>query len=236
MLPPARQTDSKPIDSTVSSPLHRSLLLTPLLALVSSCVGTRNLQDPVVVIETRGGTEMGVSTNYGIVFLGATARSGPIEVTAWFGDGPSIESTVIEPVGGGIYTAETEIRIPSVPMSFREPEVGEQVLLLGRGPAGPWEAWVPVRSDPRAFGILLEAPPELPDLQSATGTGVFYCPEDDRTKLQLVGLVSGRLRLYTESGESEYLTVVGPSGLWRLVATRRDHLERKKWVYREDIL
>ena len=58
MLPPARQTDSKPIDSTVSSPLHRSLLLTPLLALVSSCVGTRNLQDPVVVIETRGVTRL----------------------------------------------------------------------------------------------------------------------------------------------------------------------------------
>lgn len=221
---------------TVRPPLRRSLLLSPLIALVASCVGTRNLQDPVVVIETRGGMEMGVSTNYGIVFLGATARSGPIEVTSWFGDGPSIESTVIEPVGGGIFTAETEIRIPSVPMSFREPAVGEQVLLLGRGPAGAWEAWVSVRGDPRAFGILLETPAQLPDLQSATGTGVFYCPEDDRTKLQLVGLVSGRLRLYTENGESEYLTVVGPSGLWRLVATRRDHLERKKWVYREDIL
>jgi hypothetical protein len=221
---------------TVSLTPRRLSLLCPLLFLASSCVGTRNLQDPVVEIETRGGMEMGVSTNYGIVFLGATARSGPIEVTAWFGDGPSIESSVIEPVGGGIYTAETEIRIPSVPMSFREPAPGEQVLLLGRGPAGPWEAWVTVRSDPRAFGILLETTPALPDFQSATGTGVFYCPEDDRTQLQLVGLVSGRLRLYTESGESEYLTVVGPSGLWRLVATRRDHLERKKWVYREDIL
>jgi hypothetical protein len=220
----------------VSLTPRRLLLLFLPLALATSCVGTRNLQDPVVAIETRGGMEMGVSTNYGIVFLGATARSGPIEVTSWFGDGPSIETSVIEPVGGGIYTAETEIRIPSVPMSFREPAPGEQVLLLGRGPTGPWEAWVTVQSDPRAFGILLESTPHLPDFQSATGTGVFYCPDDDRTKLQLVGLVSGRLRLYTESGESEYLTVVGPSGLWRLVATRRDHLERKKWVYREDIL
>lgn len=214
----------------------RLLPISALLATLASCVGTRNLQDPVVMIETRGGIEMGVSTNYGVVFLGATARSGPIEVTSWFGDGPNIEASVIEPVGGGIYTAETEIRIPSVPMSFREPNVGELVLLLGRGPAGAWEAWVPVRSDPRAFGILLDTPPELPDLQSATGTGVYYCPEDDRTKLQLVGLVSGRVRLLTESGESEYLTVVGPTGLWRLVATRRDHLDRKKWVYREDIL
>jgi len=210
--------------------------LLPALALAASCVGTRNVQDPVVVIDTRSGREMGVSTNYGVVFLGSTARSGPIEITSWFGDGPSIEASVIEPVGGGIYTAETEIRIPSVPMSFREPQPGEEVLLIGRGPLGKWEATVVVQSDARAFGILLEAPPELPDLLSSTGTGVFYLQGNDYTTLKLVGLVSGRVRLITENGETEYLTVVGPRGLWRLVASRRDHLDRRKWVYREDVM
>ncbi len=217
-------------------PLRTLLLALACLPTTTACVGTRNLQDPVVEIQTRGGMEMGVSTTYGVVFLGATARSGPIEITSWFGDGPSIEASVIEPVGGGVYTAETEIRIPSVPMSFREPLPGEQVLMIGRGPQGRWDTWVTVESDPRAFGILVQAPPDLPDLKSATGTGVYYCPGDDRTKLELVGLVAGRIRLQTESGDREYVTVVGPRDLWRLVATRRGQLEKKKWVYREDIM
>ena len=93
-----------------------------------SCQGVRTLADPTLVMQTSGGSELGVSTDYGIVFLGRTARSGPVQVIAWFGDGPNIEKTVIEPVGGGVYTAETEIRLPHVEMSFEDPLPGTKLL------------------------------------------------------------------------------------------------------------
>ena len=84
--------------------LHRLILLVLALSfplLGSSCSGTRNLVDPVVQIHTPGGNELGVTTDYGIVFLGRTASAGDIEITAWFGDGPSIEPSSVEPIGGG---------------------------------------------------------------------------------------------------------------------------------------
>ena len=50
------------------------LLLT--LCLVVGCTGTRKLVDPVLRINTAGGSELGASTIYGVVFLGRTATSG----------------------------------------------------------------------------------------------------------------------------------------------------------------
>jgi hypothetical protein len=52
-----------------------------------------------------------------------------------------------------------------------------------------------------------------------------------------VGLVSGRLRLLDpDTGEqASYLTVQGPTDLWRLVTFRRDPQVRERVPYREDI-
>ena len=101
------------------SALRRLVLLAPLALGSSACVGTRLLSDPTLTIHTQKGDELGVATEHGLVFLGHTATSGRAEVTAWFGDGPSVEPVVIEPVGGGLFTAETEIRLPSVTISLR---------------------------------------------------------------------------------------------------------------------
>jgi hypothetical protein len=224
---------------TILSLRRRPFVARPVVAglvLLASCVGTHKLQDPTVVIQTGGGTELGVSTDYGVVFLGHSASSGSVEVTAWFGDGPSIEPSVIEPIGGGLYTAETEIRLPSVPMTFLTPKPGDVVLVSGRHGSTTWEEALEVRSDPRVWGILLKVVGELRDHPDQVGAGVFVVPNGDKNRKQLVGLVSGILRLETDEGTREYLTVVGPEDLWRLVTHRRDRLRRKPWVYREDIL
>ncbi len=219
-------------------PLPR--LLSALLAIaalaLSSCVGTHKLQDPIVVIQTSGGTELGVSTDYGVVFLGSTAPSGSIELTSWYGDGPSIEASVIEPIGGGLFTAETEIRLPTVPLTFVAPKPGDELLVSGRRGSSRWEETLKVRSDPRVLGILLAIPGELRNHPDQVGAGVFVIPAGEPNLKKLVGLVSGILRLETDEGPREFLTVVGPEDLWRLVTHRRDHLRRKPWVYREDIL
>ena len=70
----------------------------------------------------------------------------------------------------------------------------------------------------------------------AAPSRVFWVSPDDGHDRRLVGLVAGRVVLKDESGTREYLAVVGAEDLWRLVAHHRDLLERKRWVYREDVL
>jgi hypothetical protein len=207
-----------------------------LVCALSSCAGVRTLADPMLQIRTSGGAELGVSTDYGVVFLGRTARSGPVEITAWFGDGPNIEKSVIEPVGNGIFTAETEIRLPQVLLTFENPKPGAQLLVIGRTSKGLWKDWVTVESDPRVLGIVTSIPLELQDASDQVGAGVFVVPDADETQKKLIGLVSGRIALKTGQGEREFLTVVGPTDLWRLVSHRREQPTRRRWVYREDIM
>ena len=206
------------------------LLFLPLFA---SCVGTRTVLDPTVQMVTSGGAELGVSTDYGVVFLGRTARSGPVQMTVWFGDGPSVETSIIEPVGSGLFTAEAEITLPSVPMDFDPPVAGETLLVIGRDANGPWETEVTAQADPRVWGSLLTIPQQLAGRADQVGAGVYR--EGDHGR-RLVGLVSGRLLLDADGKTTEYLTVIGPAHLWRLVTHRKDAGRRKPWVYREDIL
>jgi hypothetical protein len=221
-----------------STSRRSSTLLVLLLALLcTSCTGTRFLADPVLEVRTDHGRELGIATSDGIVFLGRTARSGEVEITAWFGDGANTEVAVVEPLGGGLFTAETEIRLPSVPIAFDTPRAGDSVLVQGRSGNARWEEAVRVAADPRNEGFLLpwmdrfEGHPEL------VGAGVFVVDPNDSRLTRLVGLVSGRLDLTGADGTTaSYLAIVGPGELWRLVTARRDNSKKRKWVYREDIL
>lgn len=205
------------------------------IACTGACAGTRTLSDPTIEIRSPGGSELGVSTNYGILFLGHTAQGGRIEVTAWFGDGPDIESAVIEPIGGALYTADTEIRLPPIPIEFHDPAPGSSVLVIGRRGEELWQRTFTVASDPRVEGLLLDGDGSGIGIDQV-GAGVFVLPNEDEDAKRLVGLVSGQLTLSGADGERRYLTVVGPRDLWRLVAHRRDLTQRKRWVYRRDIM
>ena len=220
----------------MSRPLRLSAFLPLLCLLLGACIGTRKLSDPTLEIRTEKGSELGVSTDYGIVFLGRTASAGRAEITAWFGDGPSVEPVVIEPVGGGLYTAETEIRLPSVALCFDDPRPGEELIVAGRDANGPWETRVQVCDEPRAFGILTTIPSVLAGREDQTGAGVFVPDPDDGSRRLLVGLVSGVVRFQTHAGARQYLAVVGPQDLWRLVTHRRELVKKRRWVYRDDIL
>lgn len=202
--------------------------------LLAGCTGVRTLADPTVVIETSGGRELGVSTAYGIAFLGRTAQAGQIEVTAWFGDGPQTESTAVEPVGGGVFTAETEIRLPEAILNFVEPKPGQEVLVIGRHGSKIWKEKVAVKKHPQVEGLLLPVLREVESAPDQVGAGVFVEQEGDPNP-ELVGLVSGVLELTHEGRTERYLTVVGMRDLWRLVAHRRELDKKRPRVDREDV-
>jgi hypothetical protein len=206
-----------------------------LALFLGACVGTRTVTDPVLELRSASGAELGIATDYGLVFLGRSARSGEVEVTAWFGDGPSIETAVVEPLGGGLYTAETEIRLPAVPLSFDSPKAGDTVLVVGRRGREVWEDNATVRTDPRVRGLLLNWEGHLENAPDQVGAGVFVV--DEKEHRRLVGLVSGHLELVSADGtRTRYITAVGPEELWRLVTYKRDNSRKRRWVYREDIL
>lgn len=220
-------------------PSHFTRSILPVLilcSLLASCVGSRKGVDPTLRIMGESGSELGVSTQYGVLFLGRYTSAGPVEIEAVFGDGPSIEFTVIDPVGDGIYTAKTNIRLPSVPMTFQALDAGQEVLLRGRTASGSWERWVKVRQDERVHGILLDTCPELNNHPDQIGAGVFLRKTDKSEDLRLIGLVSGRITLHTDGVPRTYLTVEGPESLWRLVTHRRQFPRTRKWVYREDVM
>jgi hypothetical protein len=209
-----------------------ALLLAPLLLALGSCAVTRNVQDPTVTIMTAGGTELGVSTSHGVVFLGSTARSGEVDMTVWYGDGPSIEASLIEPIGDGLFLAQGEIRLPMVEVAFHQPSPDDHIYARGRQGRDVWEIELFPTEDPRVEGLAFRPASPLPRDASQIGAGVFWTdPETDRPAL--IGLVSGRVRL---GDGTEYVTAIGSEGLWRLVAVRRDSADERRWVYREDIL
>lgn len=224
------------MNATWAASRARTCLPVLLFAALAACQGTRNVMDPILEIRTPGGQELGVSTEYGVLFLGRTARSGEVSVIAWYGDGPSLEISVIEPLGDGLYTAETLIRLPAIPITFRTPRPGDVVHVLGRRGAEAWEADATVLADPRVDGILLSIPSELDDSPDQIGAGIFV--DDPETgNRRLVGMVSGMLELADEHGAARrYLTAMGPEQIWRLVTRRQDLLQKRRWIYREDVL
>jgi hypothetical protein len=200
----------------------------------AGCTGVRTIADPVVVVETRGGRELGVSTEYGLAFLGRTAQSGPASITVWYGDGPQTERSAIEPIGGGLFTAQTEIRFPEAAMCFDEPKPGEKVIVVGRRRGERWDRKVKVEKDSRVEGLLLPTVSEIEGSPEQVGAGVFV-ERENVPNPELVGLVSGVVTL-TENGRTErYLTVVGMRDLWRLVAHRRELDRRRTLPSREDV-
>ncbi len=216
---------------------HAALLTICTLAvsLLGSCRGLGPVQDPTLVIQGNSGSELGVNTDYGILFLGRHSRAGRIALTAWFGDGPSLESTIVEPVGGGLFTAETEIVLPSIPLTFVSPIEGETVLISGRKGRRRWVQEARVAKDRRVIaGILLEVGSDSQLSEDQVGAPVLIQLEDG--KWYCVGVVSGRIQFDGPKGKIEYITVLGPENTWRLVAHRRDIDRRKRWVYREDVL
>ncbi len=209
----------------------------PALLFVISCRSTPEVgktPDPTVRLHTGASGELGVSTEYGVVFLGRGAGSGAVEFTAWFDDGPSFETGVIEPLGGGLFTTQAEIALPIVPITWSEPQAGAKVFVRGRRGSAPFVFEAEIAHDPSVEGLLLRPSSDLRGLSDGeAGAGVYV--EGEHGPL-LLGLVSGKLTLGTAEGEREYFAVAGPRDLWRLSVHRRDLDRPRRRALREDVL
>ena len=216
----------------------RTSLLLSLFGLCgSACLGpapTSAPGDPTVLLRSSAGDELGVATDHGVLFLNRGGQRGWIDLTAWFSDGASWEEGRVQPLGGGLFATQPEIRLATAALSFDEPGRGDAVLVRGRRGYASWETTTEVATHPSVDGLLLRLNDRLRRMDDTEiGAGVYVGPDADQ---RLIGLVSGRLLLETSEGEREYLTVVGTRDLWRAVLRERERGDRAPFVYREDIL
>jgi len=204
-----------PIDAT--SP--RRALAAAFVAAALACVSCSTPKPRgAVLIRTPAGSEQGVTTPLGTVFLARTAQQGPCDVTIFFGDGPSIEPGRIAPIQDGLARVDLELKAPWTELSMYYP-TPEDDLVVGIAS----ERDVDFYSTHAATGVngtAVDLPSGFPTAPSSVGAGVFR-REDQRYRL--VGLVTGVARFVDASGKRrEVLTYLGPKELLPLWIENRD--------------
>jgi len=178
---------------------------------------------PVVRIETRGGTELGVGTDAGILFLGRTAQAGPCRIHYWLGPTPLVEDGVVEPYGGVFFKATMDLHHQQVPFLDRELAADEPLLALLTDGRSFEEVPLERARGPVVDGDVVAWPGrDLP-----AGTGVFV---RDERGLHVVGMIAGRLEL----GDERYLVHTGISAWREALLTAKPRRPERHVVHRPD--
>jgi hypothetical protein len=183
---------------------------------------------PVVVIRTPGGTELGVTTDEGVFFLGRTAQEGPAKVLYWLGDSPLVESGEVRRRGGSIYEVLLDVDLPAVPISFEPLRPGESLVLIGVDDDWAWQYGVVVPEDPMASGTIVRWPSGLRIEPSQVGAGVF---RDTGEGLTLVGLVKATAEI---EGGGRFLLLAGLPELRVALLEPRSAVPVREVLYRAD--
>jgi hypothetical protein len=205
------------------STLTVAALATGCTAWLFSGIPYPSHENPVMRIETRGGTELGAGTDVGVLFLARTAQEGPCRVHYWRGPTPLVEDGVVERWGGIFYRATIDLKHPFARFLDRELRADDKLkaLLYARGAVEVIE--LKRATDPAIAGDVVVWPGrDLP-----VGTGVF---SEDERGLLFVGLIAGQI----EVAGTRYLVHTGVNALREAMMTAKPHAERRQVKHRPD--
>lgn len=178
---------------------------------------------PVMRIETRGGTELGVGTEAGVLFLGRTAQEGACRIHYWLGPTPVVEDGTVERWGGVFYRAQMDLEHPRARFLDRDLTEGEPLLAVLHEGHSTAEVDLQRVREPGIEGDVVAWPGrDLP-----AGTGVFV--RDDEG-LAFVGMIAGRI----ETGGSRYLVHTGTTAMREALLTAKPHAEPRLLKHRPD--
>ena len=205
----------------------RALLLAAA-ALAGGCSST--MPNGPIYVRTAGGTEQGVATQFGLVCLGKTARSGRCDVTVFYGDGPSSEPGQLTPIDANLCGIQIELRAPTCEVSYFYPSVDDELVI---GLAGEREQVFYdtrlVREPGATHRPLVEMPSGFPTEPFMIGAPV-YRHEDQRYRL--VGLVTG----VTSAGGKQALECLWPREMAPLAITAPHREPWRPSPTRDDII
>lgn len=221
----------------IASRLQRVLLALPL-ALTGGCSGWffsgidyPDDARPVVRIDTQGGVEFGAATEFGVLFLGRTATSGPCRVHYFLGEQLLVDDGIISRFGGPFVAANIDLthqgaRLWTDPL---DPNVPLIAMTVENGTAER----LPVRLAREADidGDVLIAPERpLP-----IGTPLFVPDPDGDDDLWFVGLVSGEATLERPGqAASRYLVFAGLQAMREALEVPDHYLAPLRVKYRPD--
>lgn len=212
----------------IPSPSSRALLLLALVLpgcsqwLLSGVPRPSNAR-PVMRIETRGGSELGVGTDAGILFLGRTAQKGPCRIHYWLGPTPLVDDGEVERWGGVFFRANMDLKHPYAPFLDRDLGDDEPLVALMTDGRSFEEIGLQRARGPGVAGDLVVWPGR--DLEA--GTGVFVYGERG---LALVGMIAGSVQL----GDQRYLVHTGTTALREALLAAKPSREPRRVVHRPD--
>lgn len=216
--------------------MRSRLLATCLLPLLSGCSvwffsgeTSYDWSQPVALVETTGGVELGATTEFGILTLGRTATGGPCRVRYFLGPTPMVEDGALVATGSVFTRAEIDLKTMAV-RAFDHPPTDADELLVMWTPDGTTTqtATVHLVHAQDAQGDLLQPPGrELP-----AGAAVLVRTRDDG--LQFLGLIAGKAIVEGGGEPREYYVFAGVDRIREMLAVPEVHPTDLVPKYRTD--
>ncbi len=184
---------------------------------------------PAVLVETTGGIECGAATEFGVLTLGRSARSGPCRVRYFLGPTPIVETGTLQVASATFSRAEIDLKTQLVRCLDRSlaptDELQVQWTLDGETTQ---RVGARLATAAGITGDVLDDPGEpLP-----AGATVLCRSRVDEVWL-FAGLIAGRATLEGPGGGSYYV-VAGPDRVRELLAVPRQHPVDLRPKYRTD--
>ncbi len=173
---------------------------------------------PVVMIDTRKGTELGATTTEGILFLNQGQAEGSCQVHLFLGDIPIIEDGVIQTFGSAFSRAIIDLKHQAVPILTREVGAQDSITIIHmQGEGARYTPAFQVKNE-LVEGDVLHWPGEDIPL----GAGVFVNPDAEHPAgYRFAGLITGEVTYADQNGKKRYLVFAGPSHLRKALALPR---------------
>lgn len=205
-----------------------------------------SMPQAAVSIRSDRGSEQGVDTEVGILFLGRTVRSGPVDVTFYVNGASFTYPGTVQSGEGTIALVSTPFVAQLVALADAPVQPGEIARVAGVKGGTIWEHPVMATQDPALYGNILDVAPVegIPPLtlEQLSGAGIYVWREE---RWRLAGIATeviewrGPTSGSTLSNESPrafgstrmMLLYAGPRELGMAATLPREYFERPKRVY-----
>lgn len=184
---------------------------------------------PVVLVETTGGIEPGAATEFGVLTLGRSARTGPCRVHYFLGPTPIIETGKLVGTGSTFVRAEIDLKTQMIRVLDRTPTTADQLLVMWTLDGETTQStWVELATGNGIEGDVLRDPGQpLP-----TGASVL-CRSVDGGWL-FAGLVAGKATVESGAATGDYWVFAGVDRVREMLAVPSTHPTDFEPHYRTD--
>lgn len=209
----------------------RAVLLFATLPLLPACSAWLfsgehwiDRSQPVALVETTGGVELGATTEFGVLTLGRTATEGACRVHYFLGPTPLIDDGQIVATGSVFHRADIDLKTMLLPCMDRDPTPEDRLVAMWMpDPRSTTSVSVQLSTDSDASGDVLVGD----GLNLPAGATVLRVVDDG---YEFVGLIAGRATLQGRS----YYVFAGMDRVREMLAVPQEYPARTEPKFRPD--